>query len=573
MRWIWQSSIARSILGGFIVFAIFVLAFSFILNSRSISNVRAETAKSYQNSISLLAIQMDDRVSVMSRVVDYMFTDTNILYLNYKENADVNQLFAYASLLDNLKFYANASLLRGEIRLYLKNKGKSFSSVTGYGEITDTDRSEVLDLNAEWTGHWRLDDDGLTFIRNPLFNRESKGIVAMAHIDRQEVSMFLNNLEVADPEANLFLMDIHGNGMFAREIEGVDKGKLFQSIVDRSNSEDQFILTSNGREYRIISGKSESSGLIVGMYFSEQYAMRTVSGSIRLTMLFSAFAIVLALIFTWIIYSKLLRPFHLLANGMHQVGKGDFSTRIHLKSDKDFGYIFRHFNRMASDTESLINEVYVERLNNQNTQLKLLQSRINPHFLYNCLNFIYQMSKGEDHEGAAQMASYLGKYFRYMAKSNKETISLAEECDNVVALLEIQRLRFNGRIRYTIDIPEPCRDWQVPSLIVQPLVENAIVHGLRSDQEGLFIRIAALSEGEGMALIVEDNGCGIGTDKLEEIRRNLQLFNLGSTGIGLNNTYWRLKLKYGNSGDLKLEQIEAGGLRVTLLLGPGMEAS
>ncbi|WP_372662248.1 sensor histidine kinase [Cohnella sp.] len=566
MKWIWDSSIARSILGGFLAFMIPVLVFSVFMNSKSIETARTEITGSYQNSISLLTRQLDDRVSVMSTVVDYMITDTNILYLNYKEEVDANQLFAYAALVDNLKFYANTSLLKGEIRVYLPNKGKSFSSVTGYSDINQADHLEALDLNAKQTGHWRLDERSLIFVRNPLLKRESKGIVAMARIDKSEVVQFLNNLNVANPAGTLFLVDAEGQWLFSEASPHVDKVTLLQKLRELGSDADQFVFGDGGRDYRVIYGKSPSSGLIVGMYFSEQYAMRTITGKIQLMTVFAVVAIMLAMLFTWIVYSRLLRPFYILVESMRKVGKGEFGTRIGLIPEKDFGFVFRHFNKMAGDTEKLINEVYLERLTNQNTQLQLLQSRINPHFLYNCLNFIYQMSMGENHEGAAKMASHLGQYFRFMAKGNREMISLGEECDNVASLLEIQNMRFSGRIVYRIDIPDELRDKRVPSLIVQPLVENAILHGLKPDQERLFIRISASTDEGIFMIVVEDDGRGIPLNRLEEIRRNLQVFDAGGTGIGLNNTYWRLRLKYGDHADLKLENIVPRGLRVTLVL-------
>ncbi|MFC5701966.1 sensor histidine kinase [Cohnella faecalis] len=567
--WIRNSSIAKSIMGGFLAFMIPVLLFSFILNSKSIDTAQSEVTKSYQNSVVLLARQMDDRVSAMSKLVNSLFTDTNILYMNYKDETDAAQLLAYANLMDRLKFYANASLLNGEIRVYLRNKGKSFSSLTGYGDINELDKREALDLGADKTGHWRMDGDGLSFVQNPLYSRENKGIVVMARIEQSELMRFLDNLNATEPEGVPFLADINGNWVFSQKGGRIDKASLFRKLNDRNSDADQFVFTDDKRDYRVIYGKSASSGLVVGMYFSERYAMRIVTGHVWLMAAFSAMAALLSLLFTWILFSRLLRPFRDLVEGMRKVGRGDFRTRLERIPEKDFAIVFRHFNKMVSDTERLINEVYVERLNSQSFQLKLLQSRINPHFLNNCLNFVYQASMGENHEGAARMASHLAKYFRDMAKGYRDMITLREECDNVTTLVEIQNMRFNGRIDFRPRFEDDLGKHPVPSLIVQPLVENAILHGLIPGKERLHIRVVARKEPEGITIAVEDDGPGIPPEKLDEIRRQTKSSELDRLSIGLNNIYWRLKLNYGDRADLKLDNVDSGGLRVTLVFGDG----
>lgn len=564
MKWIFRSSIAKGIIGGFLIFMVPVFVFSVIMNSRSINTARTEITNSYQTSIALLEKQMEDRVNVMSKTVDYLFTDTNILFLNYKEKVDAEQLFAYASLLENLKFYANASLLNGDIKIFLKNKGKSFSSVTGYANISSQDKKNILNQGSRETGRWKLDKGNLIFIRNPVYSRDSKGIVVMASIEKAEILKFLNNLNVSDPGGSLFIEDFDGNYLFSDKSVEVVKDKFFQKLNGMKTDANQFVFTNGKKDYRAIYKRSQTTGLTIGIYFSEDYAMRKISGTSSLMIIFSITSVLLALFFTWILYTKWLKPFHVLVEGMDKVGRGEFSTRITVIPKRDFGFVFAQFNKMVSDTEKLINDVYIAQLNTQSTQLKLLQSRINPHFLYNCLNSIYQMSMAEDNVGAGKMASYLGKYFRFIAKCSSETITMQEECDNVVTLLEIQNIRFNGRINYHIELDEAVKKIMVPSLIIQPIVENAIIHGMTQAQGKIFIQIIAKLNNENLMIMIEDDGESIAEQTLSEIRHNFNVFDASGVGMGLNNTHWRLKLKYGDKSGVQIDNLPGGGVRVIL---------
>jgi hypothetical protein len=162
LKWIWNSSLARSIMGGFLAFMITVLVFSLWMNSKSIETARMEITNSYQNSMLVLERQLDDKVNMLVNAVDYMFTDTNILYLNYKDMNEADQLLSYKTLLENLKFYSNDGLLNGDIKIFLKNKGKSFSSVSGYDNISEEDKKNVLDIDVKYTGLQRYFVTGLT---------------------------------------------------------------------------------------------------------------------------------------------------------------------------------------------------------------------------------------------------------------------------------------------------------------------------------------------------------------------------------------------------------------------------
>jgi two-component system sensor histidine kinase YesM len=210
--------------------------------------------------------------------------------------------------------------------------------------------------------------------------------------------------------------------------------------------------------------------------------------------------------------------------------------------------------------------VYEEQIRSREAMLKQLQSQINPHFLYNCLFYIKNMARLGDEESVVAMALNLGEYFRYTTRMNKETALFQEELDVVVNYLEIQNLRMK-RIAYHIEVPEPIRILVIPRLMLQPIVENAVVHGIEPIDGKGEIRIhGAVQEGE-YRVVVEDNGVGLDDEQLAQLQRRLELPEEEvSASYGLWNVNQRLKLMFAPGSGLLLSRSPLGGLAVTVIL-------
>jgi two-component system sensor histidine kinase YesM len=251
---------------------------------------------------------------------------------------------------------------------------------------------------------------------------------------------------------------------------------------------------------------------------------------------------------------------------MQQIQAGNMHVRMPIDGADEFGFVYRQFNTMAKRIRDLIDEVNLEHLRLQEAELKMLQSQINPHFLYNSLNFIYQMAEAQDHENVARMAHYLGRYFRFATRSGTNTVRLREELDNVVAYIEIQRLRYPNRIEYRESVPEDLKDVSVPRLLLQPLVENAFVHGLDVREGSGEIRVHGARHGGVLQLQITDNGVGISASRLVQINSQLSNPLDGGKHIGLQNVAWRVRLRFGELGQLRMESQPGVGTTVWVTL-------
>ncbi|MCX7657034.1 MAG: histidine kinase, partial [Treponemataceae bacterium] len=159
--------------------------------------------------------------------------------------------------------------------------------------------------------------------------------------------------------------------------------------------------------------------------------------------------------------------------------EGDLKTRIEYERKDEFGYLFHSFNRMVDKLDELVNQVYVAKILAQKAELKQLQAQINPHFLYNSFFTLQRTIIGEDIDKAALYAEKLGSYFKYITRNRQEEVALEKEVEHARIFTDIQSMRFSRRIKIEFGcLPEECRDWIVPRLILQPLLENAFEHGL-----------------------------------------------------------------------------------------------
>lgn len=201
----------------------------------------------------------------------------------------------------------------------------------------------------------------------------------------------------------------------------------------------------------------------------------------------------------------------------------------------------------------------------QSSQLRLLQSRINPHFLFNTLNMITQMAHMEDAEETAHLMEATADFLRYNLGKVTKPVTLADEVENTKNYIYIQRCRFGDRIQFDFQVDETCTGKDIPCMILQPLVENAISHGVGSMISGGQVCVSLFHQGDCVCLEVRDNGVGIDPEILEDIRASFDTEQLDGSHIGLRNVYQRLRLYYGAGLRFILES-EPGCTVIQMLL-------
>ncbi len=260
------------------------------------------------------------------------------------------------------------------------------------------------------------------------------------------------------------------------------------------------------------------------------------------------------------------RPLRKLQTEMADIESLNYDAALaqDIKGPKEVAELNKSFNQMMARIKELTENLVSEKEEQRKSELKALQNQINPHFLYNALDSVVAcIDKGESQK-AEEMIIALSKFFRISISKGQNIIPLTDEIEHVRNYLLIQKLRFGNSFDYRITVAPGLERYYVVKLILQPIVENSIGHGLREDEKG-FIVIKAYEDGDFLKFEISDNGYGMMPSKVKELEASLY-DNAPSKGVGLKNVYQRIRIYYGEKADLLIRSVEDVGTTVTIVI-------
>lgn len=366
-------------------------------------------------------------------------------------------------------------------------------------------------------------------------------------------------------ENRLLIMNEEG-----RLVMGQDEA--LQEVMNRELGEEQsqtevMTIEYDKQKYMVMSVEVKDAGWYLirlcpkEVVFGQLWQMRSLSFIVVLAV--TALSVVLS----WMLSGRLTRPLVRLTQTCERVGQGDFSARFAQSGQPEIQNLGESFNNMLEQINQLIRELEeqkewarIEQLLKRREELKSLQAQINPHFLYNTLESISWQALDAGAEDVSDTIQSLANMFRTGLSQGKEMVPLKTELKNAISYLEIQKKRYAELFEYEVCFPEEYEEFYCVKLILQPLVENSIYHGLREKKENEGrIRIEIEENDNSFLLRVRDNGVGFAPDVLEKVNRQLKervIFDNGSYGI--YNVNERLKLYYGEEYGLHYEMDEKG---------------
>lgn len=281
----------------------------------------------------------------------------------------------------------------------------------------------------------------------------------------------------------------------------------------------------------------------------------------------SVLSTLVIIVYSYWLYRLLHRPLILLIRSFRRMEEGQLTPIVLPRGRDEFYSLFTHFNRMTERLGKLIHQVYEQRLRAQTSELKQLQSQINPHFLYNTYFILYRLAKMNDIDKVTALSHHLGEYFQYITRNAAAEVPLQDEVNHSRTYVDIQNIRFAKRIAVEFDeLPEACRQLPVPRLVLQPIVENAYHYGMEGKRRDGRIAVWFAWDGRRLTATVEDNGEMLTDATLDEV--NAQLLQSGGDieHTGLINVHRRLRLRYGEGSGIRLSRSPLGGLRVDLTI-------
>jgi len=254
-----------------------------------------------------------------------------------------------------------------------------------------------------------------------------------------------------------------------------------------------------------------------------------------------------------------------LISQMKNVKKGEFNVRLDPGGKDEIGELTHNFNTMINKISILLNEKYEMGKEIKSFELTVLQAQINPHFLYNTLDLVYWKARDINEPSIYEVIQSLSKFYKLSLRNGMSVVTLWSEIEHIKAFVDIQNARFHNAIKLIIDIPKSLQEFKVPKILLQPLIENSIIHGiLEKEEESGVIEIIAFIDNEAVIIEVRDDGVGISNDLIGTLLEREP--SESSNGYGVININRRIKLLYGDEYDIKYESILGFGTTVTIRL-------
>lgn len=284
------------------------------------------------------------------------------------------------------------------------------------------------------------------------------------------------------------------------------------------------------------------------------------------TLLAIGVSLVVALAVSLVVSKSMTQNINSLERNMRNVEAGDFSARITPKGGDEIGMLCRRFNYMADQIESLVAKAYEDAEEKQNLQMQVLKAQINPHFLYNSLGSIRCLARANREPEITQMVTALIELLRASLGKTSEYQTVAEEINYIKNYFVLQKFRYEDSFVLEYDLDEAANDCMIINFLLQPLVENAIFHGLEISKGNGVIRITSKIVGDYLLLAVEDNGIGMSQERIQEILQTSNEKYAGLNSIGVSNTRQRIQRYYGEDYGLHYISELGKGTIVEILL-------
>jgi len=251
---------------------------------------------------------------------------------------------------------------------------------------------------------------------------------------------------------------------------------------------------------------------------------------------------------------------------MESVEEGDLDVHFQYAYRDEIGVLGKGFNNMISNINDLIKRVLDFRLRTKEAELEALQSKINPHFLYNTLQSIQMKAIVDGNRDLADMIDLLGNYMRFSISSMNEIITLEKELEYLKRYINLQKIRFGEKLTFKVEAEERTLQCKILKLILQPLVENAIYHGLEKKQGEWILFIKANIYKDKLHIQITDNGIGLSEENLNKLKEHIYTKEQNDGSIGLKNVYDRLNIVFEEEFEFRINSIENIGTKIEIVI-------
>lgn len=350
--------------------------------------------------------------------------------------------------------------------------------------------------------------------------------------------------------------------------------KLPKKIINSKENSGFFSDVVNGNTLQFIYQKQPFTNWTTVGIFSSEESVSEVKAIHLYVVCFVFFVCLIGITSSYYLSNSMSNPILKLMSVMEKVQNGDLTTRYKGRRQDEIGMLGRSFNHMIVKINELLQLTEHQERQKREAELRSLQAHIKPHFLYNTLDTISWMARKQKNNDVADLVSSLSKLFRIGLNKGNDIILLTEEMLHIESYLSIQKARYREKLNFSIEMDHVVHNVKILKLILQPIVENAIYHGIKERRGPGNISIKVIEEQEQLVMIVKDDGKGITIEKLEELREKLNTLYDNTDkrgkeldfGYGMMNVQARIKLTYGEKYGLKIDSQLGEGTTITIYL-------
>lgn len=499
-------------------------------------------AYSYQQSVHVIEEQIktrnEEKLSYFLNQIESLL-DQNMLFASLATKDPAIRKVAYEnlpqsgydrlevvqSIQSKLSLFSITNQVMNIISIYFPRSDLSLSTTSG----TVFNQAEIL---KDYTPNWKLNSVDVSGVQMDAFSRffvspyhapgsnmMNAELIIRVDFFTKNITNLLDGFKVAG-HSDAFLYN-SSNEIVYNSTANI---KLIQKIMldyplDQYKSKQKFsdIVKVDGRKYFLYSLTSSKLDWSLVNIEPLDEILQPIVHSRNLFYLILLLLLLLGVTAAFLLYFHIQVPIRILIRGVEHMKNKNFAYQINSRRKNEFQRLFDSFNGMAIEINHLMKRVYAEEIRSREAMMKQLQSQINPHFLYNCLAYIVNMAKTNKNQSVIAMAHNLGDYYKYTTRNETLVTTLMSEIDLAVNYMNIMNYQLD-KFQYTLSIPKSMQSIKIPKLIIQPIIENAIVHGLEEILENGQIIIIGLEDQHFFRLIIEDNGPGLSAEALQILK-------------------------------------------------------
>lgn len=551
--------------------ALFVLAVGAILSAFSLwlfserlseKNLMYVNDITYQatNNVKKYAQEMED---ISFAILSSNAIQDNLRLLNSGNLSESERIIAVKHIEDILIIYTlyNNDIVSLSV---FTDSGKEIVSQSRFTPTKSLYSQEEL-YQANGSALWGLindNDKDLCVARAILDLKTQKPIGFINLVFRQSyIGNIINDISISY-ENGSYLLNDDGQVVSSNVPERI--GQQLELLRDANNNWSVSESLVGGIPCYVYKGSRMQNGWTMVTVISKNELTKETATLLLVNIIIDAIVILIAVITIWRIIRRITSPIDRLCRNMKEVGQGNFEKRELIDTNDEIGMLSRSYNEMVSNLESLIEHVYIMEISNRQAELEFLKMQINPHFLYNTLDTISWMARIEQKENIADVTIALASLLRNSIKQENR-IPISIELENIRNYLLIQKYRFGEKLEWKLLIEPQCEEFYMPGFILQPLVENAIIHGLEPKKEKGKLMLSIKQEDGVVKFTVADNGVGMSEELMQQLSEDMCDKSTRSC-IGLKNADRRLRLHYGDDSTLHVESDCEIGTRISFYI-------